>query len=148
MDKMREIEGKDIISKENAAQTEPKGMKVVIKESEAAKTSKWDNTRKSMPKDEYVSSETAGRKPTGLYSIEKDKEGKTVIKYDDPHKTKEILENGISVPKLKEKRDSLKMQIRQEADNPVKAKQLKKKLKEIEKQIRQASKERKGGSFV
>lgn len=127
------INEKSIISEEQPVKTE------LEKTNETSKTSEQENAKMSVPKDEYISREKSGQAPTGLYNVEKDKEGNTVIKYDDPRKALKKVDGISSVQKLKSKKDSLKMQIKQVAGTP-KEKELKKKLKEIEKQIKQAAK--------
>lgn len=89
--------------------------------------------------DEYISSEKSGQKPTGLYRLEKDTDGKAVIKYDDPRKAKEMSGEASSDLQLQRKKDSLKQQIRQNGGNQAKVAELKKKLAEVEKQLKQVN---------
>lgn len=39
------------------------------------------------PRDEYISSEKAGKKPSGLYHLGQDEDGRPKVYYDDPRKT-------------------------------------------------------------
>jgi len=71
-------------------------------ERERAKTSKkeQDTGDKSksipVPKDEYISSEQSGSRPSGLYHMEKDENGNPKVIYDDPNKISGADKNGES----------------------------------------------------
>ena len=47
-----------------------------------------------VPKDEYISSEQSGRKPSGLYHMGKDENGNPKVMYDDPKKASGADRNG------------------------------------------------------
>lgn len=82
--------------------------------------------------DRYTSSKE--QEISGIYNVEMGKDGKIVIKYNDPQKQ----HTGDSVhldSHLKTQRDSLKMKIKMETDD-TKKKALKKKLKDIERQMK------------
>ena len=48
------------------------------------------------PKDEYISSEKSGSKPSGLYHVGKDENGNPKVLYDDPKKASGTDRNGES----------------------------------------------------
>ncbi len=56
--------------------------------SEVNKTEKSENNTSAdkIPQDEYISSEKAGNKPSGLYGLSRDENGNRKIVYDDPNK--------------------------------------------------------------
>ena len=54
------------------------------KAKEAEKAAEKKSGRLSEPQDEYISSEKAGKKPTGLYRVGQDENGNRKIFFDDP----------------------------------------------------------------
>ena len=98
------------------------------------------------PKDEYISSEQSGRKPSGLYHVEKDENGNPKVLYDDPKKAgdeepEEVTANTDKVDreieKLKEKKQQLEQQIRAASGDEEKTKELEKKLAQVESELSQ-----------
>ena len=47
-----------------------------------------------VPKDEYISSEKSGSKPSGLYRVEQDENGNPKVLYDDPKKVQKKSATG------------------------------------------------------
>ena len=98
---------------------------------QVAKTEQ-EEQRVTIRTDGYTSSRE--QEISGIYNVEKDKDGKTVIKYNDPKKQQ--TDDSVSLDShLKTQRDSLKMKIKMETDG-TKKKALKKKLKDIERQMK------------
>ena len=75
-----------------------------------------------IPKDEYISSEKSGSKPSGLYRLGQDENGNPKVMYDDPKK---------------EEKKQLEQQIKAAAGDKEKVKVLEKKLAQIEGQLSQ-----------
>ena len=114
-----------------------------------------------VPKDEYISSEQSGSRPSGLYHMGKDENGNPKVLYDDPKKAsgadkKEQPKVGIDSPeedaekcttntdkvdreikKLKEQKQQLEQQIKAAAGDEEKIKELEKKLSQIESELSQ-----------
>lgn len=92
----------------------------------------------NMRKDAYINS--GEQEVSGIYNIGKNKDGKTIIKYNDPDKKRTgDFVSSASSSSLEIKRDSLKMKIRTETDE-TKRKELKKKLRDIERQMKKSKK--------
>ena len=55
-----------------------------------------------VPKDEYISSEKSGNKPSGLYRMGQDENGNPKVLYDDPKRFKRSLQPGMqkNVPQI------------------------------------------------
>lgn len=122
---------------------------------------KTDGARAAQPHDEYVSSEKEGARPTGLYRVEQDKEGRRKIFYDDPKKSgsgdekKQPKVNGEApekpeeectantdkvdreIRKLKEKKSQIERQIRSASGDEKKTEELEKKLAQVENELKQ-----------
>ena len=110
-----------------------------------------------IPKDEYISSEKSGSKPSGLYRLGQDENGNPKVMYDDPKiaakakdvqpkeepakKAKKCTTNTDNVDreieKLKEEKKQLEQQIKAAAGDKEKVKVLEKKLAQIEGQLSQ-----------
>ena len=110
-----------------------------------------------VPKDEYISSEKSGSKPSGLYRLGQDENGNPKVMYDDPKrvaKTKDVqpkeetakkaekcMTNTDNVDreieKLKEEKEQLEQQIKAAAGDKEKVKVLEKKLAQIEGELSQ-----------
>ena len=59
------------------------------KEAQEAKEEKEKASKQAdAPKDEYISSEQSGAKPSGLYRLEQDENGNKKIVFEDPKKAK------------------------------------------------------------
>lgn len=111
----------------------------------------------SIPKDEYISSEKSGSKPSGLYSLEQDENGNPKVMHDDPKraaKAKDVQPKeepakkaekcttntdnvDREIEKLKEEKKQLEQQIKAAAGDKEKVKVLEKKLAQIEGQLSQ-----------
>ena len=102
-----------------------------------------------VPKDEYISSEKSGNKPSGLYRMGQDENGNPKVLYDDPKtvqkksatgKAEECTTNTDAVDreieKLKEEKRQLEQQIQAETDDE-KVKELEKKLAQVEAELNQ-----------
>ena len=102
-----------------------------------------------VPKDEYISSEKSGNKPSGLYRMGQDENGNPKILYDDPKKVQKKSATGKAeecttntdavdreIEKLKEEKRQLEQQIQAETDDE-KVKELEKKLAQVEVELNQ-----------
>ena len=102
-----------------------------------------------LPKDEYISSEKSGNKPSGLYRMGQDENGNPKILYDDPKKVQKKSATGKAeecttntdavdreIEKLKEEKRQLEQQIQAETDDE-KVKELEKKLAQVEAELNQ-----------
>ena len=110
-----------------------------------------------VPKDEYISSEKSGSKPSGLYRLGQDENGNPKVMYDDPKrvaKAKDVQPKeepakkaekcttntdnvDREIEKLKEDKKQLEQQIKAAAGDKEKVKVLEKKLVQIEGQLSQ-----------
>ena len=110
-----------------------------------------------VPKDEYISSEKSGSKPSGLYRLGQDENGNPKVMYDDPKrvaKAKDVQPKeepakkaekcttntdnvDREIEKLKEKKKQLEQQIKAAAGDKEKVKVLEKKLAQIEGKLSQ-----------
>ena len=110
-----------------------------------------------VPKDEYISSEKSGSKPSGLYRLGQDENGNPKVMYDDPKrvaKAKDVQPKeepakkaekcttntdnvDREIEKLKEEKKQLEQQIKAAAGDKEKVKVLEKKLSQIEGQLSQ-----------
>ena len=102
-----------------------------------------------LPKDEYISSEKSGNKPSGLYRMGQDENGNPKILYDNPKKVQKKTATGKAeecttntdavdreIEKLKEEKRQLEQQIQAETDDE-KVKELEKKLAQVEAELNQ-----------
>lgn len=117
-----------------------------------------DISANKIPQDEYISSERAGNKPSGLYGLTQDENGNRKIFYDDPHKkdsagsgrvnpaggedkSEKCTTNTDSVDKeiekLKEEKKQIQQQIRNVHGNEEKKRELERKLAQIENELSQ-----------
>ena len=113
------------------------------------------------PKDEYISSEKSGKKPSGLYHMEQDKNGNPKIIFDTTKRAeeaeseqskgaelKELSDNDRvkvtignmdkvknEIKKLKEEKKQLEQQLKMAAGNEQKTKELKAKLAQVEAEL-------------
>ena len=110
-----------------------------------------------VPKDEYISSEKSGSKPSGLYRLGQDENGNPKVMYEDPKrvakakdvqpkeepakKAEKCTTNTYNVDreieKLKEEKEQLEQQIKAAAGDKEKVKVLEKKLAQIEGKLSQ-----------
>ena len=110
-----------------------------------------------VPKDEYISSEKSGSKPSGLYRLGQDENGNPKVMYDDPKrvaKAKDVQPKeepakkaekcttntdnvDRKIEKLKEEKKQLEQQIKAAAGDKEKVKVLEKKLAQIEGELSQ-----------
>ena len=108
-------------------------------------------------KDEYISSEKSGSKPSGLYRLRQDENGNLKVMYDDPKraaKAKDVQPKeepakkaekcttntdnvDREIEKLKEEKEQLEQQIKAAAGDKEKVKVLEKKLAQIEGELSQ-----------
>ncbi len=125
------------------------------KAKEALKVQSAENKNEGIPipKDEYISSEKSGSKPSGLYRLGQDESGNPKVLYDDPkkaaapqkdapaEKAEECTVNTDNVDreieKLKEEEKQLKQQMKAAAGDEEKIKELEKKLAQIERELSQ-----------
>lgn len=135
------------------AQTEQDKVKRTSQEQRA------EDKREGVPilKDEYISSEKSGSKPSGLYRLWQDENGAPKVMYDDPKraaKAKDVQPKeepakkaekcttntdnvDREIEKLKEEKKQLEQQIKAAAGDKEKVKVLEKKLAQIEGQLSQ-----------
>lgn len=142
--------GLDYIHKAQTEQT----AKATERAEEAAKSKEKD-------KPEYISSEKSGKKPSGLYHMEQDKNGNPKIIFDTAKKAeeaeseqpkgaelKEVSDNDRvkvtignmdkvknEIKKLKEEKKQLEQQLKMAAGNEQKTKELKAKLAQVEAEL-------------
>ena len=142
--------GHDYIHKAQTEQT----AKATERAEEAAKSKEKD-------KPEYISSEKSGKKPSGLYHMEQDKNGNPKIIFDTAKKAeeaeseqpkgaelKEVSDNDRvkvtignmdkvknEIKKLKEEKKQLEQQLKMAAGNEQKTKELKAKLAQVEAEL-------------
>ena len=117
-----------------------------------------------VPKDEYISSETSGRKPSGLYRLGQDENGNPKVIYDDPRKASEkesaqkrpvdgdqdkpskaSEEKCVAdtdqvdreIQKLKEQKKQLEQQIKSASADEEKVRELQAKLAQVENELSQ-----------
>ena len=128
-----------------------------IKEASQDQRGEDKNEGIPVPKDEYISSEKSGSKPSGLYSLGQDENGNPKVMYDDPKrvaKAKDVQPKeepakqaekcttntdnvDREIEKLKEEKKQLEQQIKAVAGDKEKAKVLEKKLAQIEGELSQ-----------
>jgi ABC-type phosphate transport system auxiliary subunit len=127
---------------------------------EVNKTDKSENDTSvnKIPQDEYISSEKAGNRPSGLYGLAQDENGNRKIVYDDPHKKDRAASDGVKpadgddkeekcttntdsvdkeIEKLKEEKKQIEQQIRSANGDEEKKKELERKLEQIENELSQ-----------
>ena len=91
-----------------------------------------------IPKDEYISSEQSGSRPSGLYHMGKDENGKPKVLYDDPKKvTGNTDAVDREIEKLKKLKQQLEQQIRNAFGDEEKTRELEKKLAQVESELSQ-----------
>ena len=128
-----------------------------VKESSQDQRGEDKNEGIPVPKDEYISSEKSGSKPSGLYRLGQDENGNPKVMYDDPKrvaKAKDVqpMEEPAKkaekcttntdnvdreIEKLKEEKKQLEQQIKAAAGDKEKVKVLEKKLAQIEGELSQ-----------
>ena len=116
--------GLDYIHKAQTEQT----AKATERAEEAAKSKEKD-------KPEYISSEKSGKKPSGLYHMEQDKNGNPKIIFDTAKKAEEAESEQPKGAELKEVSDNDRVKVT--IGNMDKVKNEIKKLKEVKKQLEQ-----------
>lgn len=120
--------GLDYINKVQINQT--------AKAEEAAKSKGKDEPEIiPVPKDEYISSEKSGKKPSGLYRMGQDENGNPKIIFDAPQKAEEAENEHSKGAKLEGASDSDRVQVT--VGNMDKVKKEIEKLKEEKKQLEQ-----------
>ena len=114
-----------------------------LQEEKAKETEKEQGVGKEnesipVPKDEYISSEQSGSRPSGLYRMGQDENGNPKVLYDDPKKvTTNTDKVDREINKLKEQKQQLEQQIRAALGDEEKVKELEKKLSRIEGELSQ-----------
>ncbi len=109
------------------------------------------------PKDEYINREKSGSRPSGLYSMTRDEDGKVQIRFEDRKRKENVSRDpqaGSGIPqkpvrectantdrpdqeirKLKEEKNRLEQQLRAAAQDPAKISELTGKLKQIAQEL-------------
>ena len=128
-----------------------------VKESSQDQRGEDKNEGIPVPKDEYISSEKSGSKPSGLYRLGQDENGNPKVMYDDPKrvaKAKDVQPKeepakkaekcttntdnvDREIEKLKEEKKQLEQRIKAAAGDKEKVKVLEKKLAQIEGELSQ-----------
>lgn len=128
-----------------------------VKESSQDQRGEDKNEGIPVPKDEYISSEKSGSKPSGLYRLGQDENGNPKVMYDDPKrvaKAKDVQPKeepakkaekcttntdnvDREIEKLKEEKKQLEQQIKAAVGDKEKVKVLEKKLAQIEGELSQ-----------
>ncbi len=132
-----------------------------VKETEKGQNGEKTSDKLSDLHDEYISSETSGVKPSGLYRLGQDEDGRKKVFFDDPKKAGKDDGNGNpkvnpdnpekaaeqcttntdkvdrEIEKLKEKQKQLKQQIKSASGDEEKVKELEKKLAQVESELNQ-----------
>ena len=128
-----------------------------VKESSQDQRGEDKNEGIPVPKDEYISSEKSGSKPSGLYRLGQDENGNPKVMYDDPKrvaKAKDVQPKeepakkaekcttntdnvDREIEKLKEEKEQLEQQIKAAVGDKEKVKVLEKKLAQIEGELSQ-----------
>ena len=128
-----------------------------VKESSQDQRGEDKNEGIPVPKDEYISSEKSGSKPSGLYRLGQDENGNPKVMYDDPKrvaKAKDVQPKEEPAKKaekcttktdnvdresekLKEEKKQLEQQIKAAAGHKEKVKVLEKKLAQIDGELSQ-----------
>lgn len=136
-------------------------------EAERAREAGKDASAGPVPKDEYISSEASGNRPSGLYRLGQDENGNPKVLYDDPKKPagnraaekadqksvdadqdedpkvsgKKCIGNTDRVDqeirKLKEQKKQLQQQIKSAAGDEEKVRQLQAELAQVENELSQ-----------
>ncbi|MDE7478421.1 MAG: hypothetical protein K2M91_10805 [Lachnospiraceae bacterium] len=117
-----------------------------------------ETTQKSgeipLPKDAYISSEEADRKPIGLYRLDRDENGNPTIQFDDPKKPVNAAQDKSpkaseesctantdqvdkEIKNLKEEKKQLEQQLKAASADEEKTKNLEKKLAQVEAELSQ-----------
>lgn len=114
------------------------------KEIGKAKDAGNDSESNPIPKDEYISSEKSGSRPSGLYRMGQDENGNPKVLYDAPKKrdsaekcTGNTDRVDREIEKLKEEKQKLERQIKEASGDEEKVKELKKKLSQVESELSQ-----------
>ncbi len=119
----------------NKAQTEQTA-KATERVKEGVKSKEKDKPEMTLaPKDEYISSEKSGKKPSGLYHVEEDENGNPKIIFDTTKRAEEVESEQPKGAKLKEVSDNDRVKVT--IGNMDKVKNEIKKLKEEKKQLEQ-----------
>ena len=148
--------GFDYISKAQTGQTAIAAERA----GEAAKSKEKDKPEMiPTPKDEYISSEKSGKKPSGLYHMEQDENGNQKIifvtaKREEAESEQPKVKSGRreddaeevtgntdavdrEIEKLKKKKQQLEQQIRKASGDEEKTKELEEKLAQVESELAQ-----------
>ena len=135
-----EINGNYSHYKTNYAQMQAGEEKVKEAEKEQNDTKAPDKI--PTPQDEYISSEKSGAKPSGLYRLGQDEDGRKKVFYDEPRKSDNVAECTANtdevdreIEKLKEQKRQLEQQIKNASGDEEKVKELEKKLSQIEREL-------------
>ncbi len=129
-------------------------------EAERAREAGKDAGAGPVPKDEYISSEASGNRPSGLYRLGQDEDGNPKVLYDDPKKpagnraaekadqdedpkasgqkcTSNTDRVDQEIRKLKEQKKQLLQQIKSAAGDEEKVRQLQAELAQVENELSQ-----------
>lgn len=101
-----------------------------------------ESDKKTDQQDEYISSERSGAKPSGLYRVGQDENGRQKVFYDDPKKPAEKCTGNTDqvdreIEELKEKKKELEQQIRLASGDEKKVRELENRLAQVESELSQ-----------
>lgn len=127
--------------KESLQKTAADSSAQAVKEKAAAESQavSGQNEGFPIPKDEYISSEKSGDRPSGLYRLGQDENGNPKVLFDDPKKTDCTTNTDHvdrEIEKLKEEKKLLERQISAASDGEEK-KELERKLALTEQELSQ-----------
>lgn len=115
-----------------------------LKAEQVPKVQNEDKASDKMPdsQDEYISSERSGAKPSGLYRVGQDENGKPKVFYEDPKKSTEKCTGNTDqvdreIEELKEKKKELEQQIRLASGDEKKVRELENRLAQVESELSQ-----------
>ncbi len=119
------------------------------RETENGQNEEKASDRMPVLQDEYISSEKSGAKPSGLYRLGQDEEGRKKVFFEQPEVNSDNPEQPAEkctantdkvdgeIKKLREKKQQLEQQIQSAAGDEAKVKELEKKLAQVESELSQ-----------
>jgi len=119
------------------------------RETEKGQNEEKASDKMSVPQDEYISSEKSGAKPSGLYRLGRDEEGRKKVIFGQPKVNSDNPERPAEkctcntdkvdreIEKLREKKQQLEQQIQSAAGDEGKVRELEKKLAQVESELSQ-----------
>ncbi len=114
-----------------------------VKETEKGQNGEKASEKIPTPQEEYISSEKSDVKPSGLYRLGQDEDGRKKVFFDDPEKAGRPAEKckgstdkvDREIRELKEKKKELEQQIKSASGDEEKVKELESKLAQVEREL-------------